>query len=542
MAFQYDELQVRVSQADAYLVHGVTLTVGRVGLKCEFDFDSAWDGLGKGCVIKSNGTEVQATIVNNCVTIPSARLVQGKNLIIGVYGTNGSTVVIPTIWCSLGMVYAAASAPTIEEVTQSFALQVLGYMNAALGSDIHGIDLDASDIGDYGTPSMTMNIVDSGSPLTCTKTGDGTTKNFEAKVDGVAFTTCSDVSVDGTSKSLGTDYTFNVSSGVVTFATAPAVNAAITITGTSNKKIIEVEVSNLRGRGIKSGAFNQQRNLVFTYDDDTTLVITAIDTALDSIEALETSITASESARVTAETNRASAETSRATAESGRSTAETNRVTAETARASAETSRATAETSRSTAETSRATAETTRQDSEQTRINNEYDRVSTENTRASHEQSRVSAETARASAESDRASSENMRESAESSRASAESSRASAESTRVSNETARGTAESNRATAETNRSNAEQSRASAEQQRTSSESARVASESSRASAETSRANAETGRVSAETARVTAESARVTEFASMKARADTYVANEVVFIYGTTVYENEILYM
>lgn len=75
---------------------------------CGVTFDSSWDGLTKIAVFTNGRRSVdvpEADWNGNTFPVPAKVLTTpGLNVRLGLYGTDGETVVLPTVWCSLGMV------------------------------------------------------------------------------------------------------------------------------------------------------------------------------------------------------------------------------------------------------------------------------------------------------------------------------------------------------------------------------------------------------------------------------------------------------
>lgn len=89
------------------LTESETLTSGAVDLyQCSFTFDPDWDGLTRTAVFVGSGVSISMLLDStNQVTIPWEPLqLAGGPLIVGVYGTANGVVVLPTIWCTLGII------------------------------------------------------------------------------------------------------------------------------------------------------------------------------------------------------------------------------------------------------------------------------------------------------------------------------------------------------------------------------------------------------------------------------------------------------
>lgn len=90
-----------------------TLTSGMSNAAfCNVTFDSSWDGLTKIAVFTNGRRSVdvpEADWNGNTFPVPAEVLTTpGLNVWLGLYGTDGETVVLPTVWCSLGTVREGA--------------------------------------------------------------------------------------------------------------------------------------------------------------------------------------------------------------------------------------------------------------------------------------------------------------------------------------------------------------------------------------------------------------------------------------------------
>lgn len=87
-----------------------------------FTFSTDWDDLYKIAVF-SNGTHSvdvpEEAWQENVCTVPAQVLsVPGKTLMVGVYGSNGAHLVLPTVWCVLGRIEPGAEPAFLEAVPQ----------------------------------------------------------------------------------------------------------------------------------------------------------------------------------------------------------------------------------------------------------------------------------------------------------------------------------------------------------------------------------------------------------------------------------------
>ena len=107
-------IQIHITKACAHLCSPPELlTAGMAkAVSVEFAFSSDWDGLTKTAVFTNGRTTVDVLAANwdgDTVTVaPEVLAVAGRYARVGVYGTNASGVVLPTVWVSLGKVQPAA--------------------------------------------------------------------------------------------------------------------------------------------------------------------------------------------------------------------------------------------------------------------------------------------------------------------------------------------------------------------------------------------------------------------------------------------------
>ncbi len=128
------------------------LTFGMVNaVKCQVAFDAAWDGLAKIAVFSNGRASVdvpEAEWSGDVITVPPEMTARpGVTVRIGIYGTNGNSVVLPTVWCSLGVVQEGTDPtgdPSLDPKSPVWA-QVLA----------HQQQLD-SVLGELATPYTTL--------------------------------------------------------------------------------------------------------------------------------------------------------------------------------------------------------------------------------------------------------------------------------------------------------------------------------------------------------------------------------------------------
>jgi hypothetical protein len=149
-------IEIEVNKASAVYTRGrETLTSGRVGLKIKLVFSSDWQGLIKTAVCIGSGTTLATTVDSGgTFTVPHECMAEaGGQLKIGVCGMNADgTVVIPTVYCALGVIEEGAipSGETGEEPTPSVFNQIAAYKYDP--NTYEGVDLTekfAEEIANY---------------------------------------------------------------------------------------------------------------------------------------------------------------------------------------------------------------------------------------------------------------------------------------------------------------------------------------------------------------------------------------------------------
>ncbi len=111
------------------------LTTGSVGLAVRFSFSEEWEGLAKVAVFRGSGRSVDVHLAGESCPIPPEVLTEaGDSLSIGVYGTDGESVVIPTVYAEAGRIVPGAEPSGVEpeERTQPLIDQILASAQAAL--------------------------------------------------------------------------------------------------------------------------------------------------------------------------------------------------------------------------------------------------------------------------------------------------------------------------------------------------------------------------------------------------------------------------
>lgn len=141
-------IQIHITKACAHLCSPPELlTAGMakaVGVR--FAFSEDWDGLTKTAVFTNGRTTVDVLAANwdgdTVMVAPEVLAVPGRYVRVGVYGTNASGVVLPTVWVTLGKVQPAAEPSGDTSTDQS--LPVWAQLQAQIGdlNDLKTYDKD----------------------------------------------------------------------------------------------------------------------------------------------------------------------------------------------------------------------------------------------------------------------------------------------------------------------------------------------------------------------------------------------------------------
>lgn len=100
---------VKVDAARAACIKLERLTDGMVGAKIEFQFSPEWEGLTKIAVFTNPVTTKDVLLETNECEIPWEVLSEKhKRVRVGVYGMEGTNIVLPTVYADIGVVFPAA--------------------------------------------------------------------------------------------------------------------------------------------------------------------------------------------------------------------------------------------------------------------------------------------------------------------------------------------------------------------------------------------------------------------------------------------------
>ena len=101
-----------------------------------------------------------------------------------------------------------------------------------------------------------LELGDMPTQFTFTATGDGTTKSFDLKVKPVENTTLL-VTLNGNAYGTPTYYTIQQDLGIVTFVTAPPLNAAISIVGTHYRYFTDTDITRFVNTAVEQHTFER---------------------------------------------------------------------------------------------------------------------------------------------------------------------------------------------------------------------------------------------------------------------------------------------
>jgi len=126
---------ITVDTRRALLQRTEVLTSGSIGIEIGFSFSADWDGLAKIAVFRAGSVQVDMALTETATAVPWEVLEQpGVDLFVGVYGTDGETIAIPTVWCRVGRILPGAmpSDEDAEDATPSVVDQILVNSTTAL--------------------------------------------------------------------------------------------------------------------------------------------------------------------------------------------------------------------------------------------------------------------------------------------------------------------------------------------------------------------------------------------------------------------------
>ena len=142
--------KIKINNNSAEIVEAEFYTSGMVGAKIAFQFSEEWNGLIKTAVFKTDGVQKDVLNVTDVCTIPHECFENaGERLVVGIYGTNGNDVVIPTVYANLGRIKQGAD-PSGDESTEP-SLPVW----AQIQNDVSDLDTRVTELEQNGGASVT---------------------------------------------------------------------------------------------------------------------------------------------------------------------------------------------------------------------------------------------------------------------------------------------------------------------------------------------------------------------------------------------------
>jgi hypothetical protein len=117
-------IRIYVRGRHAQLLETELLTGGSLGPVVSFQLDTAWEGLAKVAVFRRGSQKWDVALEGEPLCgIPREALAKaGGDLLVGIYGSDGETVAIPTVWVSAGPVKPGALPGGLEPGDQSGTL------------------------------------------------------------------------------------------------------------------------------------------------------------------------------------------------------------------------------------------------------------------------------------------------------------------------------------------------------------------------------------------------------------------------------------
>lgn len=100
-------IQLHAEKNCLTVVAAELLTSGSVNVNTvSIEFSADWEGLSRVAVFASSTTQISIALdsTNQCMIPWECLVAPNLNLRVGVYGMQGTTIVLPTIWASLGVI------------------------------------------------------------------------------------------------------------------------------------------------------------------------------------------------------------------------------------------------------------------------------------------------------------------------------------------------------------------------------------------------------------------------------------------------------
>lgn len=154
-------IKIEVDSTRAMIRSQELLTVGLRGAKVHFSFGTPWENLIKTAVFRQGEKTVTVADIGAEVTIPWEVLTEpGLPVLIGVYGTDGETVAIPTVWTATQPVRPGADpeGDPSTEPTPGLWEQIQGKMGSLEKLDTHNKSSLVAAINEANRPVCVITV------------------------------------------------------------------------------------------------------------------------------------------------------------------------------------------------------------------------------------------------------------------------------------------------------------------------------------------------------------------------------------------------
>lgn len=147
-----------------------------------FEFSPDWDGLEKVVMFQAGGVDKAVRLSGQACTIPSEPLaVPGHFLMAGVCGKRGNSMVLPTVWANLGLVWEGAGDTPGPEPPSEGWQEALEGKGDALGYT------EAGELGLYSGDKLLSSVPVAGGGGIAYRFGHGLKQNgLDVSVDAVS--------------------------------------------------------------------------------------------------------------------------------------------------------------------------------------------------------------------------------------------------------------------------------------------------------------------------------------------------------------------
>ncbi len=205
-------IEVFANRHRAICLNRDVLTTGSVGYPVKFSFSMDWDDLSKVAVFRGSRRSVDVILDDDgeCCVPPEVLSEAGGVLSVGVYGTDGDEIVIPTVYVEAGLIEAGAEPTGVdpEDLTPSILDQFLSSVEEAREAAMDARSLarrlrtDADDGVFDGldgiSPTVTITDITGGHRVTITDEDHPDGQSFDV-LDGAGASLTVDAALSGSS-------------------------------------------------------------------------------------------------------------------------------------------------------------------------------------------------------------------------------------------------------------------------------------------------------------------------------------------------------